>query len=167
MSGQVVEKKPAPLVILRGRVELGARSQDVSNRFDSKPTVGLAIFQLPDANALETADLVKAKMLELSHTFPDGVRYDIGYDTTPFIRESIEEVVKALRDSIMLVALVVLVFLQGWRAAVIPLIAVPVAIIGTFAAMAVTGFRMPATRPTISRGVTRSTNGPTTALIPA
>ena len=123
-----------------GRVEMGARSEDVSNRFDSKPTVGLAIFQLPDANALETADMVKAKMHELSLTFPDGVRYDIGYDTTPFIRESIEEVVKALRDSIILVAIVVLVFLQGWRAAVIPLIAVPVAIIGTFAAMAITGF---------------------------
>ncbi len=123
-----------------GRVELGARSQDVSNRFDGKPTVGLAIFQLPDANALETADMVKAKMAELSRDFPEGVRYDIGYDTTPFIRESIEEVVKALRDSVILVAIVVLVFLQGWRAAVIPLIAVPVAIIGTFAAMAMTGF---------------------------
>ena len=123
-----------------GRVELGARSQDVSNRFDSKPTVGLAIFQLPDANALETADMVKEKMQLLSETFPDGVRYDIGYDTTPFIRESIEEVVKALRDSVILVAIVVLVFLQGWRAAIIPLIAVPVAIIGTFAAMALTQF---------------------------
>ena len=122
------------------RVELGARAQDVSNRFDGKPTVGLAIFQLPDANALATADMVKAKMHELSHDFPEGVRYDIGYDTTPFIRESIEEVVKALRDSVILVAIVVLVFLQGWRAAIIPLIAVPVAIIGTFAAMAVTGF---------------------------
>ena len=123
-----------------GRVELGARSQDVSNRFDAKPTVGLAIFQLPDANALATADMVKAKMKILSEDFPDGVRYDIGYDTTPFIRESIEEVVKALRDSVILVAIVVLVFLQGWRAALIPLIAVPVAIIGTFAAMALTGF---------------------------
>ncbi|HEY0980600.1 efflux RND transporter permease subunit [Schlesneria sp.] len=123
-----------------GRVEMGARSQDVSNRFDGKPTVGLAIFQLPDANALETADLIKSKMKELSESFPDGVHYEVGYDTTPFIRESIEEVVKALRDSVILVALVVLIFLQGWRAAVIPLIAVPVAIVGTFAAMAITGF---------------------------
>ena len=123
-----------------GRVELGARSQDVSNRFDGKPTVGLAIFQLPDANALKTADQIKEKMKELSQDFPEGVHYEIGYDTTPFIRESIVEVIKALRDSIILVALVVLVFLQGWRAAVIPLIAVPVAIVGTFAAMALTGF---------------------------
>jgi multidrug efflux pump len=102
--------------------------------------VGLAIFQLPDANALDTADQIKAKMIELSHDFPEGVHYEIGYDTTPFIRESIFEVVNALRDSIILVAIVVLVFLQGWRASVIPLIAVPVAIVGTFAAMAVTGF---------------------------
>jgi multidrug efflux pump len=125
-----------------GRVELAARNYDITNRFDSKPTVGLAIFQLPDANALSTADLVKSKMAELSHDFPDGVVYEVGYDTTPFIRESVMEVFKALRDAILLVALVVLIFLQGWRAAVIPLIAVPVAIVGTFAAMAVAGFSL-------------------------
>src|SRR4029079_15939036 len=93
-------------------------------------------------NALSTADLVKDKMTELSHDFPDGVVYEVGYDTTPFIRESVPEVFKALRDAILLVALVVLVFLQGWRAAVIPLIAVPVPIIGTFAAMAIAGFSL-------------------------
>ncbi|MEI8379665.1 MAG: multidrug efflux RND transporter permease subunit [Planctomycetota bacterium] len=124
------------------RVELGPRSQDVANRFDGKPTVGLAIFQLPTANALETADEIKAKMKELSADFPDGVQYKIGYDTTPFIRESIHEVFIALRDAILLVAMVVLVFLKGWRAAIIPLIAVPVAIIGTFAAMAIAGFSL-------------------------
>ncbi len=123
-----------------GRVELGARSQDINNRFDGKPTVGLAIFQLSDANALTTADLIKAKIEELSKDFPEGLAYEIGYDTTPFIRESIDEVFKALRDATILVALVVLVFLQGWRPAIIPLIAVPVAIVGTFAAMAVVGF---------------------------
>lgn len=125
-----------------GRVEINARSQDVSNRFDGKPTVGLAIFQLPDANALDTADQVKAKMKELSQDFPEGVEYEVGYDTTPFIRESVGEVFNALRDAIILVAIVVLVFLQGWRAAIIPLIAVPVAIIGTFAAMAIVGFSL-------------------------
>ncbi|MFO0872054.1 MAG: multidrug efflux RND transporter permease subunit [Pirellulales bacterium] len=124
------------------RVEMGARSHDISNRFDSKPTVGIAIFQLPDANALATADEIKAKMAELSVDFPDGVEYEIGYDTTPFIRESLEEVTKSLRDAVLLVALVVLVFLQGWRPAIIPLIAVPVAIIGTFAAMAVAHFSL-------------------------
>jgi len=125
-----------------GRVELAARNYDITNRFDSKPTVGLAIFQLPDANALSTADLVKDKMAELARDFPDGVVFEVGYDTTPFIRESVQEVFKALRDAILLVALVVLVFLQGWRAAVIPLIAVPVAIVGTFAAMAIAGFSL-------------------------
>lgn len=125
-----------------GRVEINARSQDVSNRFDGKPTVGLAVFQLPDANALDTADQVKAKIKELSRDFPEGVEYAVGYDTTPFIRESVGEVFNALRDAIILVAIVVLVFLQGWRAAIIPLIAVPVAIIGTFAAMALVGFSL-------------------------
>ncbi len=104
--------------------------------------MGLAIFQLPDANALETADLVKAKMDELSVDFPEGVIYEAGYDTTPFIRESIREVFKSLRDAVILVALVVLVFLQGWRPAIIPLIAVPVAIVGTFAAMVAVGFSL-------------------------
>lgn len=123
-----------------GRVELSAKSHDVSNRFDGKPTVGLAVFQLPDANALETADMIKAKMEELSRDFPEGVVYEVGYDTTPFISESIHEVFNALRDAIILVAIVVLIFLQGWRAAIIPLIAVPVAIVGTFGVMAIAGF---------------------------
>ncbi|MFO1021833.1 MAG: multidrug efflux RND transporter permease subunit [Planctomycetales bacterium] len=125
-----------------GRVELGAKSHDINNRFDGKPTVGLAIFQLPDANALDTADQIKAKMDELSKDFPEGVIYEIGYDTTPFIRESVGEVFNTLRDSVILVAIVVLAFLQGWRAAIIPLIAVPVAIVGTFAAMALVGFSL-------------------------
>lgn len=125
-----------------GRVEINSRNQDIANRFDGKPTVGLAIFQLPDANALETADYVKAKMAELYSEFPEGAEYEIGYDTTPFIRESIDEVLKALRDSVILVALVVLVFLQGWRPAIIPLIAVPVAIVGTFAALYIAGFSL-------------------------
>lgn len=124
------------------RVEIGARAEETNNRFNQKPTVGLAIFQLPDANALETADLVKARIEELSADFPDGIMFEAGYDTTPFIRESIQQVFKSLRDAVILVALVVLLFLQGWRAAVIPLIAVPVAIVGTFAAMAMAGFSL-------------------------
>jgi multidrug efflux pump len=123
-----------------GHVELSAKSHDVSNRFDMKPTVGLAVFQLADANALATADMVKTKVEELARDFPEGMIYEIGYDTTPFIRESIIEVFKALRDAIILVSIVVLVFLQGWRPAIIPLLAVPVAIIGTFGVMAAFGF---------------------------
>jgi multidrug efflux pump len=122
------------------RVELGAKSEDVSNTFDNKPTVGLAVFLLADANALEAGEQIVAKMDEMSRDFPDGIIYEIGYDTTPFIRESIHEVFKSLWESIALVALVVLVFLQSWRAAIIPLAAVPVAIIGTFAAMALLGY---------------------------
>ncbi|MFN9720183.1 MAG: efflux RND transporter permease subunit, partial [Planctomycetota bacterium] len=125
-----------------GRVEVAARTIETNNRFDGKPTVGLAVFALPDANALETADLVKAKMAELSVDFPEGMIWEAGYDTTPFIRESIGEVFKSLRDAVILVSLVVLVFLQGWRPAIIPLIAVPVAIVGTFAAMLAFGFSL-------------------------
>ena len=122
------------------RVELGARVQDVANRFNDKPTVGLAIFVLPDCNALETGDAVKATMDRLSKDFPEGMKHAVGYDTTPFIRESIKEVFISLRDAIILVSIVVLLFLQSWRAALIPLTAVPVAIVGTFAAMAAVGF---------------------------
>jgi multidrug efflux pump len=126
--------------VLRPGVELGAKSSDVSNLFDRKPTVGLAIFILPEANALEVAEAVKLKMEEMKKEFPPGIDYEVAYDTSPFIGESIAEVVKSLRDAIILVALVVLLFLQTWRAALIPLAAVPVAIVGTFAAMALAGF---------------------------
>ena len=134
--GQVVKIRDV------ARVELGAKLQDVSNTFDNKATTGLGIFVLPDANSLEVADALKAKMAEASKDFPVGMRYEIGYDTTPFIRESIGEVYKSLQASIMLVGIVVLVFLQTWRAAIIPLAAVPVAIVGTFAAMAAAGFTL-------------------------
>jgi hydrophobe/amphiphile efflux-1 (HAE1) family protein len=142
--GRVVVKTGADGQLVRvrdvARVELGAKSQDVANRFDRKPTIGMTVFLLPDANALEVRDAVMAKMEELSQDFPPGLVYQVGYDTTPFIRESIREVFKALRDSIVLVAVVVLVFLQSWRAALIPLATVPVAVVGTFAAMAAVGF---------------------------
>ena len=98
--------------------------------------MALSIYQLPGSNALQTARGVYARMNELKQRFPDGVDYQIVYDTTPFINESITEVFHTLRDAVILVAIVVLVFLQNWRSAIIPLVAVPVAIIGTFAAMA-------------------------------
>lgn len=133
-NGQKVQVKDI------ARVELGAKAEDVSNTFDNKPTVGLAVFLLADANALEAHDKIVAKMDQMAKDFPAGIIYEIGYDTTPFIRESIQEVFKSLWESIALVALVVLVFLQSWRAAIIPLAAVPVAIVGTFAAMAALGY---------------------------
>jgi multidrug efflux pump len=133
-QGQLVKLKDV------ARVALDAKSYDIVNRFDDQATVGLAIFILPEANALSVADAVKEHMEKMSHDFPPGIKHEIGYDTSPFIRESIFEVFYSLRDSIILVALVVLLFLQTWRAALIPLAAVPVAIIGTFAAMGLAGF---------------------------
>ncbi|MFM9114642.1 MAG: efflux RND transporter permease subunit [Planctomycetota bacterium] len=124
------------------RVELGALDYDQVCTLDQKPTVALSIYQLPGSNALDTASSVRAKMEELKQRFPAGVDYAIVYDTTPFVRESINEVFYALRDAVLLVSVVVLIFLRGWRAAVIPLVAVPVAIIGTFAAMAACGFSL-------------------------
>ncbi|MBM4072506.1 MAG: efflux RND transporter permease subunit [Planctomycetes bacterium] len=124
------------------RVELGSKSHDVNVRFDGRDTIFLAIFQLPDANALSLRDRIMEKMAELAESFPDDIHYEIAFDTTPYTRESINEVFKTLRDAIILVAVVVLLFLQNWRSALIPLIAVPVAIIGTFSVMAALGFSL-------------------------
>lgn len=124
------------------RVVLGSQQYDQSCTLDGEPSVALNVFQLPGSNALNTARQVKAKMKELAARFPEGIKYEIVYDTTPFIRESVNEVFYTLRDAVILVALVMLVFLQSWRAAIIPLVAVPVAIIGTFAIMAAFGFSL-------------------------
>jgi multidrug efflux pump subunit AcrB len=124
------------------RIELGAQAYDQTCTLDRKPSVALSIYQRPGSNALETAKLVRNKMTELKGRFPQGLDYAIVYDTTPFITESVDEVFKTLRDAVLLVAVVVLLFLQNWRSAVIPLVAVPVAIIGTFAAMAALGFSL-------------------------
>jgi multidrug efflux pump len=124
------------------RVELGAQNYSQSSSLDGKPCVGLAIFQLPGTNALDVANAVRRKMDELKNRFPDDLEYGIYYDTTPFVEESVADVVKTLFEAILLVALVVLVFLKNWRAALIPLIAVPVAIIGTFGVMSLLGFSL-------------------------
>ncbi|MBS0261672.1 MAG: multidrug efflux RND transporter permease subunit [Planctomycetes bacterium] len=125
-----------------GRVELGAKNEYTRVRLDGQDTVFLAIFQTPDANALDLRGQILRKMEELKASFPEGVAYDIGFDTTPYTRESIDEVFKTLGEAIVLVAIVVLLFLQNWRSALIPLVAVPVAIVGTFAAMALIGFSL-------------------------
>ena len=124
------------------RLELGAQQYDQSCTLDTEPSVALSIYQLPGSNAINTAKAVYAKMEELKNRFPEGLQYKIVYDTTPFIYESVFEVLKTLRDAILLVAIVVLVFLQNWRATLIPLAAVPVAIVGTFAVMAAMGFSL-------------------------
>jgi multidrug efflux pump len=124
------------------KIQLGAQSYDQIGRFDGRPSVALAIFQLPGSNALDVADEVKRKMRELKKSFPEGVDYEIGYDTTPFIRQSVDEVFNTLRDAILLVAIVVLFFLQDWKAMILPMIDVPVALVGTFAVMAAMGFTL-------------------------
>ena len=124
------------------KVELGSQQYNQSCTLDGQQSVALSIFALPGSNALKTAKGVYAKMEDLKARFPEGVEYRIVYDTTPFITESIDDVYRTLRDAVILVALVVLVFLQNWRATLIPLIAVPVALIGTFAVMAALGFSL-------------------------
>ncbi|HEV2970387.1 MAG TPA: efflux RND transporter permease subunit [Pirellulales bacterium] len=124
------------------RVELGSQQYDQSCTLDGQPSVALSIYQLPGSNALDTAAGVYAKMRELKSRFPDGLDYQIVYDTTPFIRESVNEVFYTLRDAVILVAIVVLIFLQDWRAMILPMIDVPVSLIGTFAVMAAMGFTL-------------------------
>jgi len=124
------------------RVELAARDYSISSQLSGKPAAALVIWQLPGSNAIETSDAVRAKLAELKKTFPPGVDYSVIYDTTLFARESIRAVVHTLFEAVLLVVIVVIVFLQTWRASIIPLIAVPVSLIGTFAVMKVFGFSL-------------------------
>lgn len=129
-SSQIVRLKDV------SRIELGALQYDQISRLDGLPSVGLAAFQLPGSNALATAHAVKKRMEELKRQFPPGIDYRIVYDTTPFIEQSIHEVFVTLRDAVILVAIVVLLFLQDWKAMILPMIDVPVSLVGTFAVMA-------------------------------
>jgi multidrug efflux pump subunit AcrB len=122
------------------RVELGSQQYEQSCTLDGQPSVALSIFQLPGSNALDTAGGIYAKMKDLKTRFPEGLDYRIVYDTTPFIRESVNEVFRTLRDAVILVAIVVLLFLQDWRAMILPMIDVPVSLIGTFVVMAAMSF---------------------------
>jgi multidrug efflux pump len=152
-QGRLVDEKEFGAIVIKtgsdgqvtrvrdvARVELAARDYTVNSQLGGKPATALAIFQLPGSNALATSDAVRAKMAELKKRFPIGLDYTIVYDPTVSVRESIHEVQKTLFEAIALVVLVVLVFLQTWRAALIPLIAIPVSLIGTFAAMQAFGF---------------------------
>ena len=122
------------------RIELGAEDYSVKSKFNGEDAVAFAIYLQPGANALETAELVKAKMQELSKNFPNGIIYEIPYDTTLFVNISIEEVIHTFFEAVLLVILVVYLFLQNFRATLIPILAVPVSIIGAFAGMYVLGF---------------------------
>ncbi|HLJ95579.1 MAG TPA: multidrug efflux RND transporter permease subunit [Gemmataceae bacterium] len=125
-----------------GHVELGARNLDTTSKLDGRPNASLAVWSLPDANAVATAQRVRDRMEQLKKSFPEDLDYDISLDMTPFITESIKEVIRTLFAAVLLVAVVVLLFLQNWRSALIPLMAVPVAIVGTFAVMAAIGFSL-------------------------
>jgi len=122
------------------RVELGADAYALRSLLNNKPAVALPIAQLPGSNAIATSDAVRAAMKDMAKNFPEGLKYDIVYDPTIFVRSSIEAVVHTLFEAILLVVLVVILFLQTWRASIIPLAAVPVSLVGTFAIMHVLGF---------------------------
>ena len=123
-----------------GRVELGAQSYSQIFTLDGKPAAGIAIFQLPGANAINVAEEVKVKMAELARAFPPGMVQDIPFDVTKFVDASVQEVYKTLFEAAFLVLIVILVFLQDWRAMLVPATTVPITIIGAFAAMAALGF---------------------------
>ena len=142
--GNIIVRAAGPNGVLRvkdvARVELGAQNYDASTTLLGKPVVGVGIFLQSGANALEVADRVRTRMEELKQKFPSGMDYVIPFDTTKFVQASINEVVHTLIEALILVAVVVFIFLQNWRATLIPLIAVPVSLIGTFAGLWVFGF---------------------------
>ena len=122
------------------RVELGAKEYALRSLLNNKPAVAIAIFQAPGSNAIALSNSVRDKMAELKRSFPEGMDFSIVYDPTVFVRDSIKEVIITLFEAILLVVIVVIVFLQTWRASIIPLVAVPVSIVGTFALMLMFGF---------------------------
>jgi multidrug efflux pump len=122
------------------RLELGAADYSLRSRLDNQPAVGIGVFQAPGSNALQISDNVRATMKEIAAGMPEGVEYRVAYDPTQFVRASIESVVHTLLEAIALVVLVVILFLQTWRASIIPLLAVPVSVVGTFAALHGLGF---------------------------
>ncbi|HYI03900.1 MAG TPA: multidrug efflux RND transporter permease subunit [Reyranella sp.] len=123
-----------------GRVELGAQTYTMTSKLNNRPNAGIAIYQLPEANALDVAKRVNAKMAELGKAFPKGLVYEVPFDTTRFVNASIHEVFLTLIEAGVLVLIVIVLFLQDWRAMLVPATTIPVTIIGAFAAMAALGF---------------------------
>lgn len=124
------------------RIELGAQDYVTNSYLNNSPAVALGIFARPGTNALETAEQVRGVMTSMQSTFPPGLEYRIVYDTTGFVEESITEVYRTIAEAAILVAIVVLVFLQSWRTAIIPIVAIPVSLIGTFAFLAAFGMSL-------------------------
>ena len=140
----VVKQTPSAVVRLRdvAKIELAALDYSSNSYLNVEPAVALAVFQRPGSNALSTAQTIRSTMEELSKRFPPGLQHTIIYDPTQFIAQSVEEVEKAIGEAILLVVLVVILFLQTWRAAIIPLVAIPISLIGTFFFMAIFGFTL-------------------------
>ena len=140
----VVKQTDTAVVRLKdvGRVELAALDYSRNSYLDQVQALGIGVFQRPGSNALATADAIRAQMDTLSKSFPHGLKYDIIYDPTQFIRESVDAVLHTIGEAVLLVVLVVVLFLQTWRAAVIPILAIPISLIGTFFFMAAFGFSL-------------------------
>jgi multidrug efflux pump len=142
--GDIIVRASGPNGVLRvrdiARVELGAQSYDAFTSLDGRPTIGIAVYLQSGANALDVAQRVKARMAELQGSFPQGVSQLVPFDTTLFVQESIHEVIVTLGIAAFLVLAVVFVFLQNWRATIIPFVAVPVSLVGTFAGLLLFGF---------------------------
>jgi multidrug efflux pump len=142
--GDIIVKTGANGAITRlrdiGRLEMGAADYSLRSLLNNKPAVGMGVFQAPGSNALEISAQVRSTMEELQKLMPEGVEYRIAYDPTQFVRASIKSVIHTLLEAIALVVLVVILFLQTWRASIIPLLAVPVSVVGTFAVLHLLGF---------------------------
>ncbi|HYP75400.1 MAG TPA: multidrug efflux RND transporter permease subunit [Polyangiaceae bacterium] len=142
--GQVIVKTSPDGANVRlsdvARIELGANQYALRSLLDNQKAVAIPVFQAPGSNALALSDAVRKNMAELAKNFPEGIKYDIVYDPTRFVRSSIEEVIRTLFEALGLVVLVVILFLQTWRASIIPIVAVPVSLVGTFAVMKLLGF---------------------------
>jgi multidrug efflux pump len=142
--GEIVVKTGTDGAITRlkdvARVELGAADYTLRSLLDGSPAVAIPVFQSPGSNAIAISDAVQAAMKDMKQAMPEGISYEIVYDTTEFVRSSIDKVLDTLLEAVALVVLVVILFLQTWRASIIPLIAVPVSIVGTFAVMYLFGF---------------------------
>ena len=142
--GDIVVKTGADGELTRladiARLELGASQYAMRSLLDNQQAVAIPIFQAPGSNAIELSNGVRAKMAELADMFPEGITYEVVYDPTTFVRDSIRSVIDTLLEAVVLVVLVVVLFLQTWRASIIPLLAVPVSIVGTFAVLLLLGF---------------------------
>lgn len=125
-----------------GRVELGAQDYTTNGYLDTREALPLLVFQRPGSNALETSERLQATMAELSKSFPAGLQYDIVYNPTNFIQQSVDAVIDTIFEAVVLVVLVIILFLQSWRASIIPIIAIPISLIGTFSVLAAFGYSL-------------------------